>query len=267
MKNFKTLFANTKPIIGMIHLRPLPGSPLFDGNLKAIYEQALSDAEKLQAGGIDAVIIENFGDEPYRIGNPNHEQLAVMSAVTQSVKDIMTVPTGVNIQFNAWEAEIALAYALNLDFIRLEVFVDTVLSAQGPVSPCSAEAGRKRADLNAEVLFFADIQTKYTDTILNKSLLQSAKEAVAAHADALIVTGKSTGSAAVLGELQEVSQAVTIPVLSGSGTTINNLQEIFNRADGAIVGSALKENGLASNPVSQENVKAFMHKAKNIRMV
>jgi len=146
---FNSLFGTTRPIIGMVHLLPLPGTPLYHNSISEIYERAETEARILAAAGVDGLIVENFGDEPYLVGEPGPEQLALIAAVTFQVRQVSGVPTGVNIQFNAWQAEMAVAYTCMADFVRAEVFVDTVISAQGIVSPCSAQITRYRRQLGA----------------------------------------------------------------------------------------------------------------------
>ena len=260
--SLNSLFCTTRPIIGMVHLLPLPGAPHFHGSISDIYDRAETEARILARAGVDGLIVENFGDEPYLVGEPTPELLALMAAVTYQVRRVSGIPTGINIQFNAWQAEMAVAYACLADFIRAEVFVDTVISAQGIVSPCSAQITRYRRQLGANnVLILADIQTKYTTNLMPQSLSQSAQDALAAGADALIVTGTATGQATPLDAVADVKQHVDRPVLVGSGTTLENLDQVLSIADGAIVGSTLKENGLAKNMVSEARTAAFMQKA------
>jgi membrane complex biogenesis BtpA family protein len=206
--------------------------------------------------------VENFGDEPYQIGEPPAEQLALMAAVTRHVVERVNIPVGVNVQFNAWQAEIAIAYSCEADFVRVEVFVDTVVSAQGLIQPCSALITRHREALGAKnVSIWADLQTKYTTNIIPQAIAQSAIDAYSAGADALIVTGGATGQAAPLDDVKQVREAVDLPVLVGSGTDIDNVAQVLETADGAIVGSSLKQGGRVKNRVSKEAVEAFLQAA------
>ena len=52
-------------IIGVVHLKALPGSPFYLNNLSEIYETALEDSINLENGGVDGIIVENFGDVPF----------------------------------------------------------------------------------------------------------------------------------------------------------------------------------------------------------
>jgi membrane complex biogenesis BtpA family protein len=261
-----SLFTTTRPIVGMIHLLPLPESPAYLGDLDAIYERAAREAAVLQAAGVDALIVENFGDEPYLPAELSAVQLAVMAGVTRDIIHAVNMPVGVNCQFNAWQSEVAIAHACRADFIRVEVFVDTVIMAQGQVLPCSAQIRRYRQQLGANgVALWADIQTKYTRNLLPQSIEQSALDAQAAGADVLIVTGAATGQATPLGSVAQAKKVARIPVVVGSGTTAANASEVLRIADGAIVGSALKTGGKAENEVSAEVTTAFMTAVRSAR--
>ena len=261
--SFATLFTNRKPIIGMVHLLPLPGSPGYREDIDAIYEQAEWEAETLAQAGIDGFIVENLNDEPYLIGESLPEQLALMAGITRLVSRKANVPVGVNVQFNAWQAELAIAHTCGADFVRVEVFVDTVVMAQGLVHPCSAQLTRYRRTLGAQgVQLWADIQTKYTANLVSQPLTQSAIDAKNSGADALIVTGAATGQATPLEAVAEAKQVVDLPVLVGSGTNIDNVRQVLATADGAIVGSSLKEGGSAENKISKTATEAFMKTAR-----
>jgi len=257
--SFYRLFPDRKPVIAMLHLLPLPGSPAYGGDLGVIYERAEWEAHTLVEAGVDALIVENFGDEPYQIGEPPSEQLALMAAVTHQIVRSVEIPVGVNVQFNAWQTEMAIAHTCEADFVRVEVFVDTVVCAQGIVQPCSAQIMRCRKTLGAhQVGIWANLQTKYTTNIVPQTITQSAEDAYSAGADALIVTGGATGQATPLDDVKQVREVVELPVLVGSGTRIDNVSQVLETADGAIVGSSLKEGGRAENPVSKEAAEAFM---------
>jgi hypothetical protein len=263
--SFNHLFTTPHPIIGMVHLLPLPSAPHYSGSIDTIYDRAYEDAHALTQAGVDALIVENFGDEPYMIAEPAPHDLALIADITRDIRRMVNIPLGVNVQFNAWQAEIAIAYVCRAQFVRVEVFVDRVLSAQGVVEPCSAQITRYRAALGARgVQLWADIQTKYTTNIIPQPLTASAKDAASAGADALIVTGAATGSATPLDAVAEVKAVIGIPVLVGSGTTAENVQASLKIADGAIVGSALKHDSKAHNPVSLERTQAFMRAARGV---
>ena len=254
----KELFAK-KCIIGMVHLLPLPGTLNYDGNVDRIYEQAVADAKALEAGGASALIVENMNDVPAPI-ELSPEQFAFLAAAAAKVKDIVKIPVGIDAAFCDWKASIAIAKAVKADFVRLAVFVDQVVIASGQVDPCCREAVKYRKELGAEdILFLCDAQVKHSfmkvDTI---SLIESAKMAEENGADAIIVTGASTGQATPIDMIKCVREVVKVPVLAGSGFSAENCVSQLPFIDGAIVGSSFKDGGVLTNPIDVNRVMRLM---------
>lgn len=259
---FSDVFASKKPVIGMVHLPPLPLSPLWKGaHLDAIAEFALKDAAALEAGGVDALIIENQNDQPFVTGQVSPPTVAFMTTLAYQVRRAVNIPIGVNILFNDWQSEIAVAEAVKAAFIRVEVLVDTSWSDMGMLDACAPELLRLRSALHSNVNIFTDVQGKYTVPCAPRPLVDSAKDAqTRGLADAIIVTGSGTGHATPIDSIREVKAAVGIPVLAGSGTTPDNITDVLNVADGAIIGSYFKKDGKLQNPVDVDRVKLLVAK-------
>lgn len=261
--DFDAVFEDNKPVVGTVHLLALPGTPKFKGSLDDIYVRALADAYALERAGVDAIIVENFGDQPYQASEPAPEQLALMAAVTREVKLHSNIPVGVDVHFNAWRASLAIAYACEAQFVRVDLFVDTVVAAQGLLTPVASEVMRYRHMLNAEdIQIWADIQPKSTRSLIPLSFLQSARDAEAAGADVVIITAHEGGKQLPLDEVAEAKQAVSIPVLVGSGITEENIYQVLEVTDGAIVGDVLKVDGDTRNAVSVDATAKFMKAAR-----
>ncbi len=262
MTSLRDLFGVDQPIIAMVHLRALPGSPHFDGDLDAVYAQALREARLLATVGVHGLLLENYADTPYTVGHAEPVQVACLAAVGREIRAKVSLPIGVNIQFNAWREEVALAVALGAAFLRAEAFVETLLTPQGRADACSAELMRELKRLGGQAAVFADLQVKHTVQLAPTDLFDSAREAVAAGARGLIVTGRTTGELAELETLRRVRVSAGVPVLAGSGVSASTIREVLQYADGVIVGSALKQNGLAHSPVDEDRVRAFMAEAR-----
>ena len=257
--NCLSIFAHDKPIIGVIHLLPLPGSPKFTSNINDIIELAEWEAKSLNEAGIDGLIIENYNDEPFTLSDPLSEQLALMASIITIIRRHITIPIGVNVHFNAWRAEIALAYACQAQFVRIEVFVDTVVTPAGIVQPCSAEVTRYRKEIGASsVALWTDLHPKFSRNMIATSLAESAQMAKFSMADAVIVTGQATGISTPLNDVRTVKEVIDLPVLVGSGATVKNIQAVLETAAGVIVGSAFKEGGNVYNKVSPAAVEDFL---------
>lgn len=249
-----------KFVIGMVHCLPLPGTMGYDGDLNKIYEQAIFDAVTLEKCGVDAIIVENMGDSPFGV-KLDLMQRITLTVATQKVRDAVKIPVGVDAAFCDWEADLAIAYSTGCQFVRIPVFVDTVEFYGGLITPCARECMnyRKQMGLN-DIMILADIQVKHTNMLLpHVSIEKSAQNAVDCGADAIIVTGSAIGKETPIEMIKRVKTVSKLPVIAGSGVNAQNIDEQLNIADGAIIGSSLKQGGVLSNPISEELVKNVLN--------
>jgi len=257
-----SLFGVQKVVIGMVHLPPLPGAPLWKGaSQDEILDFARQDALNLAAGGVHAIIIENQNDQPFLTGSVPLLTITSMTVLALEIKRVVTIPIGINVLFNDWQAELALAAAVKAQFIRVEVLVDSCWSDMGFLPASAPELLRMRSSLPADVRLLADIQGKYTYPAVSKSLEDSAADAESRGlADALIVTGSGTGHSAPIENIRTVKEKVHIPVFAGSGITAENINVVCMIADGAIIGSYFKKEGKLQNPVDISRVRHLISK-------
>jgi len=263
------LFRVKKPIVGMVHLLPLPGSPRYEGlGLDRISERAVQDAKHLESGGVDGLTVENFGDAPYLKANVGPETISTMASIAKEVIDAVEVPVGINVLRNDAKAALAIAYAAGGKFIRVNVFTEAIVGDQGIIEACAPELIRYRRRLGAEeIKIFADVHVKHGALLIPRPIEESAMDAAyRGLADALIVTGPRTGVEPGLEDLMRVKKAVPDrPVLVGSGVSKGNVAKLLKHADGAIVGTSLKAGGVVDNPVDEKRVKALMAAVKGLR--
>lgn len=251
----KSAFLNSGKsfLIGMVHCLPLPGTMGFKGDMKKIIDQAVHDAKTLEKAGMDAIIVENMGDTPFgvKLGTAQVSALAAVSAV---VAENVDLPIGIDAAMNDYEAAISIAKAIGGAFVRIPVFVDTVEFYGGIIKPCARDAQLYRKSLGAEdIKILADIQVKHTHMVLpHVSVEDSAKAATDCGADAIIVTGTHIGVETPIEIIKRVKAVTKLPVIAGSGVKTSNVKEQLAIANGAIVGSSLKEGGKIDNPVSYE---------------
>lgn len=260
MSNRNPFALGARSVFGMVHCLPLPGTPKFDGNMTRIIDQALADARTLERAGVDALIVENMGDDPFGI-ELDTAQSTALAVVSALVKQQVSIPVGIDAALNDYRTSLSIAQAIGGDFVRLPVFVDTVdFYGVGTVAPCSRAAMYYRKAIGAEnVRVFADVQVKHTHMVLSSVTIEdSARAARDCGADALIVTGSRIGVETPIELIQRVKKVVDIPVIAGSGVKTGNIAEQLSIADGAIVGSSLKEGGDISNPVSYELTRALI---------
>ena len=254
-------------LIGVIHLPALPGDPHGGTlNYSACYEHAIQDARALLAGGVDGIIIENFGSAPFHKGDQNDpappHQLAALSVVATQVRALSNdVQLGINCLRNDARAALGIAAATGADFVRINVLSGAYVTDQGLIEGEAAMVLRYRRQLEAQhVKIFADILVKHAAPLAPLSPTQTALDTwKRGGADALIVTGTGTGAAVSASLLDEVQRAVhaQVPVYIGSGLSMSNLKELAPLASGAIIGTAFKEGGVVSAPVSQARVSAL----------
>ena len=254
---------NGRFILGMVHCRPLPSTPNFNGDCKLIIDQALQDAKTLKEAGVDGIMIENMGDTPFG-EKLNIAQITALSAIAGIISREIDLPIGIDAAFNDYETSIALAKIIGGDFVRIPVFVDTVEFYGGIMNPVARDCMYYRKSMRAEnIKILADIQVKYTNMLIKDlSIEQSAITAQACGADAIIVTGTHTGSETPIELIQRVKNVVNIPVIVGSGATNFNIAEQLDIADGAIIGSGLKDGGVITNPINLEKTKQLVNANK-----
>ncbi|RCX20014.1 hypothetical protein DFR58_10283 [Anaerobacterium chartisolvens] len=250
-------------VIGMVHCLPLPGTPGFCGDMKKITEQAVNDALVLEESGIDAIIIENMGDGPFGIVMDT-EQSCALAAISAIVAQKVKIPVGIDAAMNDYKTSLSIAKAIGGAFVRIPVFVDTVEFFGGIITPCARQAMILRKNLNAEnVKILADIQVKHTHMLLpHVAIEDSAKAAESCGADAIIVTGTHIGVETPIEIIQRVRKVTKIPLIAGSGVNTANIRQQLSIADGAIVGSSLKEAGRIENPVSTKLAKELINALK-----
>lgn len=259
MNEKQILTAHGKTVIGMVHCLPLPGTAGFGGDYGRILQCAIEDAVTLERAGVDAVIVENMGDTPFG-ALLDTAQLAALSAAAMEVRRAVTIPIGIDAAFNDCKASLAIAGITGADFIRVPVFVDTVVFTDGTIMPCAKKCMEYRKQLGlSHVKILADVQVKHAHMLLPQiTVEQSAREAAANGADAIIVTGSEIGVETPIDMVARVKKAVSLPVLAGSGVNASNIRKQMETADGAIIGSSLKKGGILTNPIDYGLVREVM---------
>jgi membrane complex biogenesis BtpA family protein len=265
-----TIFKTRIPLIGDIHLPPLPGTPRYGGeSMASIIDRALRDAEAFEKGGMDGIIIENHGDIPFL--KPNEigpEIIAAMSAITARIVDTAGIPTGVNLLANAAVGALAIAKAGGARFIRVNQWVNAYVANEGLVEGESARALRFRKQIDAtDIAIFADVHVKHGShaIVADRPVSEQARDVEFFDADVAIATGNRTGDEVPEREISSIREGTRLPVIAGSGITPANAPRILALLDGAIVGSSLKEGGVWWNPVEIERVKALVEAVKPLR--
>ncbi|MBS7811874.1 BtpA/SgcQ family protein [Roseococcus pinisoli] len=255
-----------KSVVAMAHLPPLPGSPLYDraGGMARIQDLICRDIEALQEGGVDAIMFGNEGDRPYLLKS-TPESLAAMAVCVAQILPTLRVPFGVNY---LWDpvATVALAHATGARFAR-EVFTGVYDSDMGLWQPDAAAALRLRANLGSETKLLFNINAEFAAPLGQRDTTAKARSVVfSSLADAICVSGPMTGETGDVSTLAAVKRAVgDVPVFANTGVNRDNITDIFRHADGVVVGTHLKRDGVTWNAVDPERVKRFMDVVAGLR--
>lgn len=260
------LFGTNKPVIGVIHLLPLPGSHRYAGDMESVFERAEQEAAALASGGVNGIIIENFFDAPFAKSTVDVSTACALALVAQRLRAITQVPLGINVLRNDGRTALAIAATAGAQFIRINVYTGAMLTDQGIIEGEAHDLlnyrrflGGKRIRILADVMVkhahpltpFADIRLAAKDTVLRGM------------ADGIVVSGTATGSAPDLSDLEAVREAVpNTPIFVGSGATKENANQLMGTADGIIIASSIKRQGVLENPVDVERVRSFVNTVK-----
>ena len=259
-----TLFTTRTPVIGVVHLLPLPSSPRWQGSLQRIIDRALQEAVALASGGVHGIIIENFFDAPFTKGGVDPAVVSAMTIVVSRLRQVVAVPLGVNVLRNDAHSGLAIAACTGAEFIRVNVLTGAMATDQGIIEGDAYQLMRYRRELGADVKVFADVLVKHALPVGMTMPKVAMANAVAdtlhrGLADAVIVSGGATGDPPTVQDLTDAKAAAgEAPVLVGSGANTDNISKLMQVADGVIVSSSLKRWGQIEQPVDPHRVGQFV---------
>ena len=251
-------------LIGVVHLQPLPGSPSYEGPFEKALLRAIADARTLQDTGFDAIIVENFGDAPFFADRVPPVTIAAMTRAVASVTGEIEIPLGVNVLRNDAKGALAVAAATGASFIRVNVLTGVMTTDQGVLTGRAAEIMRLRRELDLDTQVFADVMVKHAVAPPGMTIeLATADTVRRGMADAIIVSGEATGAKPDRDMVRRaVTAAAGTPVLIGSGATQASVADLLEVAAGVIVGTAIKVDGVTTNPVDPARAAAFVKAAR-----
>ena len=255
-----------KPVFGMVHFLPLPGTPCYDreGGVEAIRKTAMTDAQNLAAAGFDGFMFSNEGDRPY-LADVSKHTVALMASLVQEISSRFDKPFGVSVLADP-VAAISVGSAVGADFVR--IFLSWVYASDwGIVDPDAGALQRYRATLDPQPAIFANV-SGHTEPLGGRSIYDIARGAIKfGLADAVCLAGTTAGSAIDEKEIRQARDAAAgkTPVIIGTGVGVENIDKMLPLGDGFIVGTSLKEGGDTFKPIDPERAKAFMSKMKTLR--
>jgi membrane complex biogenesis BtpA family protein len=247
--DFKHLFPE-KPIIGMVHMPPLPGAPNNRLSIGELTRFALSETDKLERAGLDACIVENIGDTPLLKENLPPYTVAAMATITEAVVDHTKMKVGVNMLRNACEEALSVAHIAGAHFIRCNILIGAYATDQGIIEGCAARVALLKKTLGSSVLVFGDVHVKHAYPIFNVEIEYAAQDlAERGGADAVIVSGARSPVPPTFERVKKVRDAIEKPVLIGSGISLANVKQSYQKSDGLIIGEPdFKVGGVWGGP-------------------
>jgi uncharacterized protein len=254
------IFKTPNPIIGVVHLLPLPTSPRWGGDLKAVIDRAEQEATALASGGVNGIIVENFFDAPFPKDQVDPAVVSAMSLVVQRLMQMVTLPIGINVLRNDAKSALAIATCVQAQFIRVNVLTGVMATDQGFIEGQAHELLRYRRELGSDVKILADVLVKHARPLGTPNLTTAVQETIERGlADGVILSGWATGSPPNLEDLELASAAAKgTPVFIGSGASWENIPQLIQAADGVIVSSSLKRRGQIEQPIDPNRVNQFV---------
>jgi membrane complex biogenesis BtpA family protein len=267
MDRLERMFGTVKPIIAMLHFPALPGRPFHDPSAgpQRLLDVVGRDLEILQEARFDGVLFCNEADYPYQL-NVGPEIPSAMAATIGALKVDLRIPFGVNVLWDA-VASLALARATGASFVR-EVLTGVYESDFGMIDPRIGEIAGYRAAIGAgDVLLFDNIAPEFSSAIGSRTIADRARGAAFMGMDAILISGPAAGAELEMSDIQAARDAVggRVPIIANTGLRAETIEDILKVADGAIVGTTLKLDGITWNPVDRDRALRFMDTARAVR--
>ncbi|MEH2394516.1 MAG: BtpA/SgcQ family protein [Nostoc sp.] len=259
------LFKTRSPIIGVVHLLPLPTSPRWGGSLKTVIDRAEQEAAALASGGVDGLIVENFFDAPFTKNQVDPVVVSAMTIVVQRIQNLVPLPIGLNVLRNDAKSAMAIASCVQAQFIRVNVLTGVMATDQGLIEGEAYQLLRYRRELGSDVKILADVLVKHARPLSSPNLTVAVKDTIERGlADGVILSGWATGSPPNLEDLELACDAASgTPVFIGSGANWENIDTLMQSADGVIVSSSLKRHGRIEQPIDPIRVSQFVEAARH----
>jgi membrane complex biogenesis BtpA family protein len=258
--DLEQIFKTPNPIIGVVHLLPLPTSPRWGSTLKAVIDRAEQEATALASGGVDGIIVENFFDAPFAKDQVDPAVVSAMTLIVNRLMNMVTLPIGINVLRNDARSALAIATCTRAQFIRVNVLTGVMATDQGLIEGRAHELLRYRRELGSDVKIFADVLVKHARPLSSPNLTVAVQDTIERGlADAIILSGWATGSPPSLEDLELASAAANgTPVFIGSGADWENIHTLMQAADGVIASSSLKRHGRREQPIDPIRVSRFV---------
>ena len=262
----ESLFGVRRALIGVVHLRALPGTPAGKLDIAGITSIAVPEARQYEEAGFHGVMIENTHDRPYLKAGVGPEITAAMAVIGAEVRRAIALPLGVQVLAGANSSSLAVALACGASFVRVEGFVFAHVADEGLIEASAGALLRYRRAIGADhIRVFADVKKKHSAHAITADIdiAETAKAAEFFLVDGVIVSGVSTGQPAEPDEVNSVGWEVSVPTIVGSGITTDNIIN-YTRADAFIVGSSIKKDGVWNSPIDLDRARELVHAFRDL---
>jgi membrane complex biogenesis BtpA family protein len=265
--DIKTLFGVDKPVIGMVHFLPMPTDPKYDNSvgLKPVIERARREVLSLQNGGIDGILFCNEYSIPY-VENVRTVTVACMARIIGELLCEIKVPFGVDVALDPFKV-FDLASATGADFVR-ETLSGAYSGNYGLQSIPQGEVERHRYDVGCgNVLTFTTLMHEGVSPLVNRPVEEVAKSIeFAIHPSAFMVYSVTSGSEIDLSYIKKAKEVTDVPLFASNGVKAETIASILEVADGCIVGTSIKRDGIFDNEIDESRVRNLMKKARCIKI-
>jgi len=214
--------------------------------------------------------VENMWDLPFAVGKDvSPEQMCAQAVAAREVIHAVQVPVGINVVHNGGRVVLGIAIAAEARFVRVCLLTGAQIWDTGEFDHgCARELLTTRKLAHAEnIKLFCDVDKKHSIRFPGLDLETHIEWTEFYLADALIISGKMTGSAPSVEKVKFAREKANPkrPILMGSGTNAENVAEFLQYADGCIVGFSIKQDPRPENPVSVEKVKRYIQAVESVR--
>jgi membrane complex biogenesis BtpA family protein len=253
------VFGIDRPVLGGMLLPPLLGAPRFGGDMDAVVEAAVADAVAFEQAGVRSLTLENVGDNPFFRDEVPAETIAAFTMVAVEVRRAVSLPLGINVMRNGWQAAMGIAATVGASYVRINIHGDALVTDQGIIQGCAADLVRYRKALGADhIKILADVDCKHAGPLTHRPLAIIARDtAYRQMADALLVTGPDSDTPPTVEDIDTVKQAVPdVPVFIASGMSFDTV-DLVTHCDGTTIGTFAR-NWDIDAPIDIEVVRKFV---------
>jgi predicted TIM-barrel enzyme len=232
-----------KPVLAMLHLK--------GETEQGCVRRARREIDILVEAGVDGIIVENY------FGTPDDIERVLEYLSTQRSQ----LTYGVNVLDDDVRA-FGLARRYGATFIQLDSVAGHLLPDDDP--RFAEWLAEQREQTSALVL--GGVRFKY-QPVLSGNSLETDLRLATDRCDAVVVTGAGTGVETDLNKIARFREILgdSFPLITGAGVTARNGEAQMSAADGAIVGSYLKDTFTAEGEISAGHVEMFMAAVRRAR--